>query len=75
VAAALVEALEGLDVQYPTVEGVTLKEIQSVRRVLESEADHAKSKKPSKRSNGNGGCVVTSKAPASSAPKSHLIER
>ena len=44
VAAALVEALEGLDLEYPTVEGVTLKEIQYVRRVLESEDEHAKSR-------------------------------
>jgi PPK2 family polyphosphate:nucleotide phosphotransferase len=43
VAAALIEALQELDLQYPKVKGAALKEIQQVRKALESEGDRAKS--------------------------------
>jgi len=36
VAAAIVDALEGLDLQYPKVEGDALKELQKVRKALEA---------------------------------------
>src|ERR1700736_415496 len=41
VAAALIEALEALDLQYPKVEGAALKEIQQVRNALKSEGRRA----------------------------------
>jgi len=51
VAAALIEALEALDLQYPKLEGAAFKEIQQVRKALKSEGGRAKvKKKPSKRS-------------------------
>ena len=34
VARALVEALEGLDPQFPKIEGAALKELQQVRKAL-----------------------------------------
>jgi PPK2 family polyphosphate:nucleotide phosphotransferase len=37
IAAAMVEVLEGLDPQYPKVEGAVLKELSSVRKALEAE--------------------------------------
>src|SRR4029077_5930761 len=37
VAAALIEALEGLDLQYPKMESAALKEIEQVRSALKSE--------------------------------------
>ena len=42
---ALVEALEGLDLQFPKLEAVRLREIQQVRDVLKSEANRTKAKK------------------------------
>jgi hypothetical protein len=51
VAAALIEALEHLDLRYPRVEGAELKEIQRVRSALKSEEARVEvRKKPSKRS-------------------------
>jgi PPK2 family polyphosphate:nucleotide phosphotransferase len=51
VAAALIEALEGLDLQYPKMESAALKEIEQVRSALKSEGRRAKvRKKPPKRS-------------------------
>jgi hypothetical protein len=51
VAAALIEALEHLDLRYPRVEGAELKEIQRVRSALKSEEGRVEvRKKPSKRS-------------------------
>jgi PPK2 family polyphosphate:nucleotide phosphotransferase len=44
VAAALIEALEALDLQYPKVEGAVLKEIQQVRNALKFEGGRAKVK-------------------------------
>jgi PPK2 family polyphosphate:nucleotide phosphotransferase len=37
VASALVEALEGLDLKFPTIEGAALKELQTVRKALQAE--------------------------------------
>jgi hypothetical protein len=37
VASALVEALAGLDLKFPTVEGEALKELHAVRKALEAE--------------------------------------
>jgi hypothetical protein len=45
VAAALVEALEGLDLQFPKLEPATLKEIQQVRDALKSEPNRTEAKK------------------------------
>jgi PPK2 family polyphosphate:nucleotide phosphotransferase len=45
VAAALIEALEDLDLQYPGLEGTALKELQQVRNALKSEGSRAKEKK------------------------------
>jgi PPK2 family polyphosphate:nucleotide phosphotransferase len=51
VAAAVIAALEGLDLQYPKMEGAALKEIEQVRSALKSEGRRAKvRKKPSRRS-------------------------
>ena len=36
VASALIEALEGLDLQFPTVDAAALKELQKVRAALVS---------------------------------------
>jgi PPK2 family polyphosphate:nucleotide phosphotransferase len=44
VAAAVIEALEALDLQYPKVEGAALKEIQQVRNALKFEGGRAKVK-------------------------------
>ena len=38
VAAAVIEALEGLDLSFPKIEGAALKEMRKVRRALEAEA-------------------------------------
>ena len=38
VARAVVDALEGLDLSYPTVEGTALDELEKVRAALEAEA-------------------------------------
>jgi hypothetical protein len=45
VAAALIEALEGLDLQFPKLEPATLKEIQQVRDALKSEPNRTEAKK------------------------------
>jgi hypothetical protein len=45
VVAALIEALEDLDLQYPKVEGAALKEIQRIRSALKSEGGRAKVRK------------------------------
>ncbi len=46
VAAALIEALEGLELEYPKIEGEALDEFQKVRTALTSEAGgRAKSSK------------------------------
>ena len=45
VAAALIETLEDLDLQYPGLEGTALKELQQVRNALKSEGSRAKEKK------------------------------
>jgi PPK2 family polyphosphate:nucleotide phosphotransferase len=45
VAAALIEALEDLDLQYPKIEGGALKEFQKVRTTLMSEGGRTKLKK------------------------------
>jgi PPK2 family polyphosphate:nucleotide phosphotransferase len=42
VAAALIEALEDLDLRYPRLEGAALKELQQVRNALKSEGSRAK---------------------------------
>jgi PPK2 family polyphosphate:nucleotide phosphotransferase len=47
VAAAMIETLEGLDLQFPKIEGAGLKELQEVRAALEAEGDRAR-KRPSK---------------------------
>ena len=44
VAAALIEGLEALDLQFPKVEGAALKEIQQVRNALKFEGGRAKVK-------------------------------
>jgi hypothetical protein len=49
VAAALIKALEALDLQYPKLEGAAFKEIQQVRKALKGGRAKVK-KKPSKRS-------------------------
>ncbi len=46
IAAAMVEALEKLDPQYPGVEGAVLKELTSVRKALEDEKPGPKGHKP-----------------------------
>ena len=59
VAAALIEALEALDLQYPKVEGAALKEIQQVRNALKFEGGRTKvTREPSKRSWDGHGYVV-----------------
>ena len=48
VVAALVEAMESLDLQFPKVEGAALKELEQVRAMLKSEGrEHVDANTPS----------------------------
>ncbi len=51
VAAALIEALEALDLEFPKIEGAALDELQKVRAALVAEGggDHREAKKPPKQ--------------------------
>ena len=42
IAQAIVEAMQGLDLEFPKVEGAALKELEKVRRALEAEAPKPK---------------------------------
>jgi len=58
VAAALIEALEGLDLQYPKMKSAALKEIEQVRSALKSEGRRAKVGKNRQRDRRAGAASV-----------------